>query len=341
MRLTQVMLSKGFGGAERYFVDLSQALAVKGHQVQVICHSKFIGLPLLEHPNIKICPIFFFASWDPFGAHKLEQAVRNFAPAVIHTHLARAAHVSGRAAHRLHIPLVVKTHNYVDLKYYRQVNHFITTTEDQRRYLLEHGIPAGDISVIPNFSSMTAIDQAKQPDSGTPLLVAYGRMVHKKGFDVLLRALQQVRASGVQARLVLGGDGPELPALRQIAHALGLEDVVDFIGWVKTPADLLDQADLFVLPSRDEPFGIVVLEAMARGKPIVTTRTAGPLEILDESTAWFADIDDVTGLAKAIRTACMAPEQRAQSALDRFLSTYSEQAVVPRIEQLYKQLAHV
>ncbi len=341
MRLTQVMLSKGFGGAERYFVDLSRALAAKGHQVQVICHSRFIGLPLLEHPNIKICPIFFFASWDPFGARKLEQAIRNFGPAVIHTHLARAAHVAGRAAHKLQIPLVVKTHNYVDLKYYRRVDHFITTTEDQKRYLLDHRIDADHISVIPNFSSMPAIAEPKTPDTTAPLLVSYGRMVHKKGFDVLLQALQQLHAAGLQTRLVLGGDGPELPGLRQLAQTLGVAHAVDFIGWVKTPGDLLDQADLFILPSRDEPFGIVVLEAMARGKMIVTTRTAGPIEILDDGTAWFADIGDADSLASAIQTACACPEGRAQTALARFNTRYSEQAVVPRIEQLYRQLAHV
>lgn len=341
MRLTQVMLSKGFGGAERYFVDLAQALAARGHQVQAICHRKFTGLPLLEHPNIEICALPFFASWDPFGARELEAEIRKFAPAVIHGHLARAAHVAGRAAHRQHIPLVVKTHNYVDLKYYRRVNHFITTTEDQKRYLLQHHVRAEHISVIPNFSSMPGIEQTKALNKDAPLLVSYGRMVHKKGFDVLLQALQQVRSSGIPARLVLGGDGPELPALRQQAASLGIADAVDFIGWVKTPAMLLDQADLFVLPSRDEPFGIVVLEAMARGKSIVTTRTAGPLETLDESTAWFAGIDDAASLAEAIRAACTDPEQRARAALDRFNAQYSEQAVVPRIEQLYKQLAHV
>lgn len=340
MRLTQVMLSKGFGGAERYFVDLSLALAARGHQVQVICHSKFMGLPLLEHPNITVFPIFFFASWDPFGARKLERALRDFAPAVIHTHLARAAHVAGRAAHRLQIPLVVKTHNYVDLKYYRHVDHFITTTEDQKRYLLEHRIGAEHISVIPNFSSMTPVTSPKAPNSARPVLVAYGRMVHKKGFDVLLQALQQLRAAGLQARLILGGDGPELPALRQQTEALGITSAVDFVGWVKTPGDLLDQADLFILPSRDEPFGIVVLEAMARGKMIVSTRTAGPVEILDERTAWFAEIGDAGSLSSAIRTACAQPENRAQAALARFNDHYSEQAVVPRIEQLYQALAH-
>lgn len=341
MRLTQVMLSKGFGGAERYFVDLSLSLAERGHQVQAICHRKFMGLPLLEHPNITVRPVPFFASWDPFGARKLEQAIRDFAPAVIHTHLARAAHVAGRAAHRLHIPLTVKTHNYVDLKYYRRVDHFITTTEDQKRYLQEHHIRAERISVIPNFSSMTPAAAPKMPDTTRPLLVAYGRMVHKKGFDVLLEALQQLRDGGLDARLLLGGDGPELPALRQLAETLGIAPAVDFIGWVKTPADLLDQADLFVLPSRDEPFGIVVLEAMARGKMIVTTRTAGPLEILDERTAWFAEIGDAASLSSAIRSACTAPGERALAALTRFDSHYSESAVVPRIEQLYRQLAHV
>ena len=333
MRLTQVMLSKGFGGAERYFVDLSLALAARGHQVQAICHRKFMGLALLEHPNITVRPIPLFASWDPFGARKLEQALRDFTPAVIHTHLARAAHVAGRAAHRLDIPLVVKTHNYVDLKYYRHVDHFITTTEDQKRYLLEHTIGADRISVIPNFA-MTPAASTKTPDTAHLLLFAYGRMVHKKGLTCCCkpRSNYVYRLTRPQCWEAMAPNVRATPAGRNAGIASPSTSSA-----AKTPADLLIRPTVRPGP-RATSHSESSLEAMARGKMIVTTRTA------DRWKSWTKPLNGRSAMLPvrcAIRSACTSPEARAQAALARFNTHYSETAIVPRIEQLYRQLAHV
>lgn len=341
MRVTHVMLSGGFGGAERYFVDLCNALARRGHGVQAICqrgsaaHERLIGAP-----GIALTPIRVMGAWDPLARRAIGRALTAFRPQLVHAHLARGAWLGGQAAHRLGLPVMTKLHNYVKLKYYRHVDWFNVTTASQRDYLHGKGIDPGRIRVIPNFSSLPP---ATTRPAGRPALnwLSYGRLVHKKGFDRLLQAFSVLRETHPGARLCIGGDGEEGGRLRALARELGLADHVTFPGWISDVPDALDRADVFVLPSRDEPFGIVVLEAMARGVPIVSTRTQGPVEILDDATAWLCRVDDAGDLALAMqRAAASAGERdlRAERALARYRDVYHEDAVLPALMDLYRQI---
>jgi glycosyltransferase involved in cell wall biosynthesis len=342
MKITQIMLAKGFGGAERHFVDLSLALADKGYQVQAICHSSFAKqAELAKHPHITVQPIPVFATWDPYARYKVKQLIALFRPAVIHAHLARAAFIGGKAAHALAVPAVVNLHNYIDLKYYRDIAVFIPATEDQKNYLLSHGIPAEKITRMPHFSPLPT--QAAQPlPTDRPLrFVTLGRMVQKKGFDVLLRAFKNYLGQAGAGQLIIGGDGAERDALKQLTAELKLQNNVTFPGWVEDAASFLAQGDVFVLPSLDEPFGIVVLEAMASGRPIISTRTKGPITIVDEQCAYFAEIGDVPTLAQAMLDVRAQPEvaiKKAQLATALYQSTYSTNAVVPQVEAIYQRL---
>ena len=143
-------------------------------------------------------------------------------------------------------------------------------------------------------------------------------------------------------RLEIGGDGPERDSLEALAARLGIGDRVTFCGWVDDVAAFLADADLFVLPSRIEPFGIVVLEAMACGVPIVATRVSGPLETLDEDTALLVPSDDPAAMAEAVMAVFHAPEAaeaRAQAALASFKANYAEPAVMERYLAACRRLA--
>ncbi len=335
------MLGKGFGGAERAFVDLCAALVARGHAVLAIAERRAAALPLLRAiDGLAIETIAVWGAWDPHARHVIHRHLRTFAPAVVQCHLARAALLGGRAARSLGIPTLAKTHNYVDLKYYRAISRLIPTTASQASYLEAQGIPADRITRIPNFSRLAPRSAEQVP--GSPRLVAAGRFVQKKGFDVLLRAFARLREDHRPLELTLIGDGPERVALEALTRQLGLQAHVHFAGWTSEVAPGLAQATLFVLPSRDEPFGIVVLEAMALGVPIVATRTAGPSEMLDERCAWLVAIEDEVALAAALAAALASPAtraQRARAAAMRFRERYSEAAVVTAYERVYEALA--
>jgi glycosyltransferase involved in cell wall biosynthesis len=338
LHITQIMLARGFGGAERSFVDLCAALTERGHRVQALCHDQFVARGQLEAiPGLNIAAVAVRGAFDWLAVRRLRRAIESFEPQIVQAHLARGALLAGRACGGL--PLLVKTHNYVKLKYYRRVDHFVTTTEDQARYLRERGIDAGRVTVIPNFSRLAAVEPAA---FAAPVrFISYGRLVHKKGFDVLLRAAGKLRDSGHRFHLTIGGAGPEAEALSRLCRDLQLERCVELAGWVDDVGACLDEGDVFVLPSRDEPFGIAVLEAMARGKPIVATRSRGPLEILDEGTAELVAIDDADALAKAMAGFVARPErarQLARAALERYRARYCAEVVVPRYEGVYRML---
>lgn len=347
MRIAQVMLSRGFGGAERYFVDLTLALAGQGHQILAIVHPDAKSRPLLEHqPNITVAPLVIRGNHDWLKLIPLYRMLKAFEPDIIEAQLSRAALYLGRLRRRLGVPLTTHVHNYFDFAYFRKVDHFAAATRDQYDYLRQLGIPEERLCVVPNFSMLPArpLPEQDRPLPPNPHIVAMGRFVHKKGFDVLLRAFAALTLPGLQPHLTLAGDGPEADKLRGLVEELDISDRVDFPGWIEDVTTLLDPADLFVLPSRDEPFGIVVLEAMARNAAIVSTRTKGPVTILDEDTAWLCAIDDVEDLRRAMREALWPdpPQQDARrakicAAHERYRTRYHIDAVLPAIIAGYEQ----
>lgn len=336
----QVMLAGQFGGAERLFVDLCLALARRGHRVSAVCGPRSAAARMLaDRAGVELHTLFAAGSWDLLARRRLRALLARLRPDLVHTHLARAAHLAGRAARPLGIPVAAMLHNYVQLKYYRDIDLFLATTADQRAYLLRAGIAPERIESVPNFSALPALNEV--PANGTGL-VAFGRLVPKKGFDVLLRALALLAADGLAPRLRLGGEGAERAALQAQARALGIGAQVEFAGWQEDVPRFLAGAALYVMPSLDEPFGIAALEAMACGVPMVVSATQGPREILSENEAWLVPIGDAAALARAIAAALADPAERSRRAgraLQRYRSEYSEDAVLPRLLAAYRRLA--
>jgi glycosyltransferase involved in cell wall biosynthesis len=338
----QCMLGKQFGGAERSFVDLCAALATRGHEVLALCESRALVRPYLENiEKVTTHQVTVSGSWDILAQRRIRNIVDGFRPQIFQAHLARAAHLAAPAAKAFNIPTLAKTHNYVNLKYYTAVDHLVPTTIKQQQYLETLGVAAPRLTRIPNFSAMTSMTPRDQPQIGELRLIALGRLVHKKGFDVLLEALAIVRATGALVTLEIAGDGPEKPKLQTLTDQLRLSSAVAFLGWQASVEGCLAQADAFILPSRAEPFGIVCLEAMALGVPIVATRTDGPLEILDSETAILVERESVEALARAILLTVNEPtaaRRRAVAARERFDQLYCEEAVVAQYLSLYNRL---
>jgi glycogen(starch) synthase len=144
-------------------------------------------------------------------------------------------------------------------------------------------------------------------------VLGIGRLVPQKGFDVLIRAYAEARLS--EHDLVLAGEGPERGSLEAVARTAGVADRVRFFGRADRAAAvaLFRHCDLFVLPSRLEPMGIVNLEAMAAGKPVIASRVGGvPELVLDGETGMLVPPEDLPALAMAIDRLACDPGLRAR-----------------------------
>lgn len=134
-----------------------------------------------------------------------------------------------------------------------------------------------------------------------PVIINVGRLIYQKGQDILLKAFKIVNEK-IESRLIILGKGQLLNELKNLTKQLNIEDKVDFVGFQKNPFSFISKADVFVLSSRWEGFGNVLIEAMACGVPVISTDCpSGPNEIIENGkNGILVKVDDVYGLAEAI-----------------------------------------
>jgi glycosyltransferase involved in cell wall biosynthesis len=149
-------------------------------------------------------------------------------------------------------------------------------------------------------------DKEHRRPSGHPYIFAAGRLEHKKGFDILIDAFPAVREQYPELELVIAGDGEDMALLRGLVAQRGLQTSVFLIGAMgrQELASLFHGSLLFVLPSRIEPVGIVTMEAMSTGKPVVATRVGGVPEIVEHGrSGWLVEPDQpslATGILRVL-----------------------------------------
>ncbi len=181
-----------------------------------------------------------------------------------------------------------------------------------------YGIPAGRIRLVPEGIDLArwqriAAQTPRHSDGSTILCVA--RQYPRKHVADLLRAMPQVRRDVPSAHAVIIGDGPEHASLRALAAELGLGDAIQFLGAIADDDEVARRyrhADVFCLPSVQEAFGIVFLEAMASGLPVVATRAAAIPEVVPDGQAGLlVPPEDVGALAVALTTLLREGERRS------------------------------
>jgi glycogen synthase len=195
-----------------------------------------------------------------------------------------------------------------------------------------------DAIVIPNGVN-TGDFSMERKSSERPYVLAVGRLVDQKGFDVLIEALASPMAPPLD--LVIAGEGPAGRQLADRAEQLRISERVRLVGSVDRPAlaKLLARADLFAFPSRAEPFGIALLEAMAAGVPAVATRAGGVTEFAEDGVnALLVDRDDPNALARALEQLHSDVElcDRLTAAGRRTALNLSWAHISPQYELLYR-----
>jgi len=206
-------------------------------------------------------------------------------------------------------------------RFYPQADQVFPSSEGVKEGLTRFGVDRDQMQVVYNPVSLSEIDQAASaapPDANTgsiPTIITVGRLAYQKDHHTLLRAFALAR-SRLDARLVLVGQGPLRDELTALARELGISDRVIFAGWQQNPFAWMANADLFVLSSRFEGFGNVIIEAMACGLPVVSTDCpSGPGEILAGGDAGIlVPVGDAQALADAMCAVLGDSKLRAQLA---------------------------
>lgn len=337
------MLNAGFGGAERAFVNTCLSLAEQAIRVSAVISPDFCRAgDLRGHAGLAVYELPSFARWDPLAKLRMRRLVGAIKPDVAHLHLRKAVALAQPALAAHGVPTVGSMHNYGRVDRYARVDRLIALSPGHAACLAANGRASSTIDVIPNFSRFPALTERPALfGSGHIKLLSYGRFVEKKGFDLLIEAFANARRSIPDLTLTIAGRGPDERRLRQLAAAHRLGESCTIAGWTDDPVSLLDQHDVFVLPSRSEPFGIVALEAMARGKAILSTDTEGPSEYLrDDEIAILCARNDAAALEQAIVAACAdrARLQRlAEGALAEFHARYRHTSVIGAVNASYQK----
>lgn len=182
-------------------------------------------------------------------------------------------------------------------------------------------------------------------DRNEAQLLYVGNLLKRKRIDILLLALKKVREANPNARLVIIGSGPKLDSLHSLVTELGLQDGVVFRGQVSDSelASAYRSAAAFVLPSEAEVFGLVIVEALLSGAPVISTRTAGASSIIDSgSTGLLVPIGDSAELAQAIiEVLSDGPKAQAMAARGQAFakSHFALGVVCQELERVYRGVA--
>ena len=204
--------------------------------------------------------------------------------------------------------------------------------------LLEKKLSNTEWKVLPNLLD-NQFAQSKSIIKKKFQFCSVARLHENKGFDILLKAFAIVRQEKPELKLILGGDGPEKENLLKLAQTLNVEDAVTFTGALSRENVQLFMAEsaCFVLSSHVETFGVVVIEALSQGIPVIATKCGGPESIIVPGDGILVEVANVNALAQAMNevvenTKLYDPDSIRQRCLERF----SEKAFILRVEEIYK-----
>ncbi len=355
VRVLHVAKVAGISGSENHLLLLLPQLSERGFDVRlVMLHEGEPGAQefasRLGSAGVPVEQLRLPRALDPVAFMRLSGIVRRHRPAILHTHLVHADFqglVAGRIAR---VPVLVSTKHgfnaFRDGRAFAAADRAVAGLADVHiaisaglaRYLAgSEGFDEASFEIVHYGIESGA---APPPLPGVPGLAIVGRLIPIKGHEVLLRALATVRNDVPEATLDVAGDGPLQEELRETAGRLGLDDAVSFLGRVAPVASVFERAQVVVVPSFGEGFGMVALEAMERGRPVIASAVGGLPEIVDDGrTGVLVSPGDADALATAIRELVRDParaEAFGRAGRERSVEQFSQERCTDRIEELYR-----
>jgi glycosyltransferase involved in cell wall biosynthesis len=329
-RILHVLFTSRIAGSERYCVDLANEQAALGHAVHVAGNA---GSPL---GGLLFGDVTFHGFRTPFlRSLKLRSLIAENAIDICHAHLSPACKSVAKAPET--VAKIATLHVGYKARQHARLDGLICVNGSQLTRLNGY---AGQARLISNWLPATvegeASDLRAELDlpAETRLVGAVGRLHPSKGQDVLISAF--LRSAPRNATLIILGEGPQRAELTKLTagdpriHLLGHRDNV---------AGFLRNLDLFISPSREETFGLAILEAMQEGLPIIATATEGPAEYLRNYPVTLVPPGCVKDLSAALSTAFQADRVVGAPRIDYDLSPFTRATGVANVLEFYEQVA--
>ncbi|MEP7337633.1 MAG: N-acetyl-alpha-D-glucosaminyl L-malate synthase BshA [Acidobacteriota bacterium] len=360
-----------YGGSGIVGSELGRELAARGHTVHFISYALPTRLCLLSdrirfhQVDLFDYPLFEFPPYDLALASKILEVAEEQRLDVLHMHYAIPHATAAYLAREMYkptryLPFVTTLHG-TDItlvgsrKSFMPITKFSIAQSDAvtsiSQYLAKEtcrtfGI--GDVEVIPNFINAEQYQRrenealrAELAPRGEKLLMHVSNFRPVKRIGDCIHAFAKIKPH-LPARLVLCGDGPEREGAEKLAQEYGLADDVLFAGQVPNIADYLSVADLLLVPSETESFGLAALEAMACEVPVIATNTGGlPEVVIDGENGYLVSLGDTQTIAeRAIEILSDEKKQRAMGRRGRewAVEQFNTERVIPQYERLYERV---
>lgn len=354
-----------FGGAETLLRDLAAGQEKRGYRVTVGYSTPGPFVQELENKGLRLIHIPRLGLVDPFFLLRMVRLMRSDPPQVVHTHLFKSDFHGRLAARLAGVPVVISTlhnndvwaNNFFMGRTYgatsRWADRLIAVSSEVKAFHLEKtAVPEGKVLVIENGVDVAAFDgyekqaQAIRAEFGispnASVLGIIGRLKPQKDLPTFLQAAVEILRARPDTRFLVVGDGPLLPELQAQAQALGLLPALVFTGMRKDVPAILASIDILVLSSLWEGLPVILLEAMAAARPVVSTAVDGIRGVaLPEETALLVPTSSPSALAQACLQLIGDPQRARQmgaAGRGRVLENYSLDAMINRISALYVEL---
>lgn len=336
-------------GTCNYTLRLADHLHEHGVEAAIACTSAAAvapsrrqGLAIREHPYLET-PLL--ARW---AVSELRRACRDKPPELVHVQSRKILPAAQRLCRRLRLPYVVTVH---DLQQSRRrfpattwMRKVIAVSDAVKENLLTYGqVPDESIQVIPGGVEVPQPGAEPSLDGGrVPVVGTAGPLERIKGHPYFLQAAQIVLSRGIDAEFLVAGAGPEESNLRRLTRLLGIAEKVTFVPYLHEFTDVLQTMDVFCLPSLQQGLGTIMLEAMARNKPVIATGVGGVYSVVhDGRTGLLVPRGDASALADKIVALLECPEEARRLACNARELVAAQFAVGPMVEQtaaLYREL---
>ena len=360
-----------YGGSGAVATALGIQLAKRGHEVHFVSYAHPFRLGhfheriFFHEVEMEHYPLFEHPPYTLALAVALHDAARTHDLDLLHVHYAIPHATSAWIAQEMlgdgGIPVVTTLHG-TDITLvglhpsFQRITRFsiirstgITAVSDYLRdeTVRDFDVPSERIEVIPNFIDPEVYHPGKEPCYRSTLAREGEKIVmHVSNFRPVKRVLDVIEifariAPEVPSRLIMVGDGPDRPRALERAKALGVSDRVVFLGKHDSVEELLPCADLFLLPSGSESFGLAALEAMASGVPVVAASIGGVPEVVPHGEAGYLyPVGDVEGMSEgALRILNDSELQKRLGSAGRSIAIerFSADRVVPVYEACYER----